>query len=114
MIEVPIWFIVLVFIAFIVVIYIEAREYYKYNISVAKQEETAKAINSLAEGMQVTFDDVIKVINTVIDTQNTLIRSDLEQDQHFEQVDILLGVHSDALNTKLLTAIAKKVEKESI
>ena len=107
MLQVPTWLILIVAIAFIIVFAVLIREYKRYVLAV-------KAVQALAAGTQISFNQLTEAVNGMIDTMNGLIMSDKVQDAALDALEYTLNAHQEVLTTSLLTEISNKRERIKI
>ena len=105
MTQVPTWILVAIGIALVLVIILETIEYKRYVKSVIIVTNASKAVNALAAGMQVTFEQVTGVVNPLIEAQQVT-------DHRLQLIDDILGTHTDILNMKMLSELAYSERKD--
>lgn len=106
MVEIPVIIAFLISVALIVVIYIEAHEYRKY-------VKAAKALTAFGEGMKVTFEQMAEGMNRMSSVQTALVLDSEERDRQIQSILLVQSSHTEALSVKLLTEMAKNVQRES-
>lgn len=105
MIEIPLWLLVLVGIALVVVIFIESREYKKFHIAVNNLDVTYNATKALAAGTQVSFEGVTTVVNGLIETVNNMALDLADKDRRIAIMGSIIDTHSDILSLRMLQAL---------
>ena len=106
MVEIPIALVILIGIALLAVIYIETQEYRKY-------VKAAKALTAFGEGMKITFEQMAEGMNRMSSVQTALVLDSEEKDRQIQSILLVQSSHTEALSMKLLTEMAKDVQRES-
>lgn len=107
MVEVPIFIVILIGIALTVVIWIEAREYRKYQVA-------AKSVVAFGEGMKIIVEQMGENMGRFSAIQTALTLDAEEKDRQIQSLNSLVATHTDILTLKLLSKMADGVTDDGL